>query len=142
MKEGKAPVISIITLVVVLFGAIVYHNANLSLDSLLSGAFWVICSAVMFLGECLFKLIKKRYSANIGAFIVTAIMTVAFIVMFCLTHDKTYGVDLMFGQKRTGGEIVCLLLLPPMIVSLAVNIGNIIYKLTRRKADCPNDPQP
>lgn len=128
MKESKAPVISIITLGLLLFCAIVYHNANLSLDSLFSGAFWVICSAVMFLGECLFKLTKKRYSANIGAFIGTAIMTVAFIVVFCLTHDKIYGVDLMFGQKRTGGEIACLLLLPPMIVSLCVNIGNIIYK--------------
>ena len=142
MKESKAPVISIITLAVVLFSAIVYHNVNQSLDSLFSGAFWVICSAVMFLGECLFKLTKKRYSANIGAFIVTAVMTVAFIVMFCLTHDKIYGVDLMFGQKRTGGEIACLLLLPPMTVSLCVNIGNLIYKVRSGKAENPSDQQP
>lgn len=139
MKESKAPVISMITLALLLFGAIVYRFADQSLGSFIPGVFWVICSGVMFLGECLFKLTKKRYSANIGAFIVTAIMTVAFIVMFCLTHDHIYGSKMFGGQTGTGGKISCVLLLPPIIVSLCVNIGYIIYRVRREKADKPGD---
>ena len=141
MKKSIAPAVSIITLIIMFFGAVfaftvwrVYFEVSIALV-------WAICIAALFLCEFLVGLVKKRFSKNVGAFIASAIMGAVFAAAFIQSAPRGSS-GLFPSLDGIGQAIACIAFLPPMIVSLAVNIGNIIYKLTRRKADCPNDPQP
>ena len=141
MKKSKAPAVSIITLIIMFFGTVfaftvwrVYFEVSIALV-------WAICIAVLFLCECLVGLIKKRFSKNVGAFIASAIMGAVFAAAYIQSAPRG-SAGLFPGLDGIGQAIACIAFLPPMIVSLIVNICNIIYKVTCEKADRPNDPQP
>lgn len=132
MTEKKKPIVSIITLIVMIFGVIL----SISLwDDYIMGIMaivWAICTAALFLCECLFGLIKKRFSSNIGAFIAAAAMGAVLTVLLVQEHSNSSGGFLDFSGLMMG--LYCIAFLPPMIVSLLANIGNIIYKVTHDKS--------
>ena len=140
MTEKKAPFVSIVTLIIMFFGAIL----SVSLwDDYIMGIMaivWAICTAALFLCECLFGLIKKRFSSNVGAFIATAAMGVVLTVSLVSEFSDRSGGFLDFSGLMIG--LYCIAFLPPMIVSLGVNIGNIIYKVRSGKTENPSDRQP
>lgn len=119
MKEKKTPVVSIITLVVMIVFVI------LTISEYYSGIHlygcWAICVAALFLSECLCGRIKKRFASNIGVFAVDAIIAAVYIVLLLQSFGDHEG--------GIGRAFLGLFFLPPVIVSLVVNIGNIIYKL-------------
>ena len=130
MTEKKTPIVSIITLLMMICGVIItgsFFDVNVMSCMWIV---WAICIAALFLGECLIGLIKKRFSSNIGAFVATAIMTAVFIVS--LLQNSPRGSSL-FDFSGLARALISMAFLPPMIVSFAANIGNVIYKLTRRK---------
>ena len=140
MTEKKAPFVSIITLIIMFFGVIFAFSMG---DFFIVGSavhVWAICTAALFPVECLFGLMKKRFSANIGAFIAIAIMAVVFVVT--LIRNAAPRSPSLFGFGGSARDITLVQFLPPIIVSLLVNIGNIIYKVMSGNADKPRDPQP
>lgn len=135
MTEKKAPFVSIVTLLVMFFGVIF---ALAVWGVFLGGAValvWAICVSVLFLCECLVGLVKKRFSKNVGAFIADALMSVGLIVTLIQNNNDNSSplIDLSgFAQAVT-----LIMFLPPMIVSIGVNIGNIIYKVRGEKPILP-----
>ena len=139
MKESKAPFVSITTLIIMGFG-IIFAFALCGV--FLGGAvalIWVICTAVLFLCECLFGLMKKRFSKNVGALVAAALMGVGLITTLL---DNDTGGSSLIDLSDAARAITLIMFLPPMIVSLGVNIGNIIYKVRIGKAGRPSDQQP
>ncbi|MCH5204737.1 MAG: hypothetical protein J1F03_08300 [Oscillospiraceae bacterium] len=136
MTEKNIPFVSQITLVVMIFG-VVLSGGFLGLSGVVIWIGWAVCVGVLFLGECLFGRRKKRFSANIGAVLADVIMVVGFTVSFILSdpHDSSPFLAL----SRLEQVLACITFLPPIIVSLAANIGNVIYKLIRGKTDDLND---
>ena len=141
MKKSEAPAISVITLIIMFFGTVfaftvwrVYFEVSIALV-------WAICIAVLFLCEFLAGLVKKRFSKNVGAFIASSIMGAVFAAAFIQSAPRGSS-GLFPGLDGIGQAIACIAFLPPMIVSLLMNIGNVIYKVTCEKANRPNDPQP
>lgn len=138
MTEKKAPFVSIVTLIIMFFGAIFALSVW---GFYLGGAIalmWATCTAALFLCECLVGLVKKRFSKNVGAFIAFALMSVGLTVTLIQNNNSHGFIDLSDFARA----VTLIQFLPPMIVSLGVNIGNIIYKLKREKADSPSDQQP
>ena len=141
MNEKKKPTVSIITLIILFFGTIfafgawgVYFGGVIAIT-------WATCTAALFLCEFLVGLVKKRFSKNIGAFISSALMCAGLIVT--LIQNAPRGSSLFPGLDGLGQALACIAFLPPIIVSLLVNIGNIIYnKVMSGNADKPSDPQP
>ena len=105
------------------------------------GIVWAGCTAVLFLCEFLVGLVKKRFSKNVGAFIASAIMGAVFAAAYIQSAPRG-SAGLFPGLDGIGQAIACIAFLPPMIVSLGVNIGNIIYKVMSGNADSPSDRQP
>ena len=101
---------------------------------------WAMCTAALFLCECLCGLVKKRFSKNVGAFIAFTLMCVGLIVT--LIQNAPRGSSMFPGLDGLGQALACIAFLPPMIVSLIVNIGNIIYKVMSGKVDSTSDRQP
>ena len=141
MKKSKAPAVSIITLIIMFFGTVfaftvwrVYFEVSIALV-------WAICIAALFLCEFLVGLVKKRFSKNVGAFIASAIMGAVFATAYIQSAPRGSS-GLFPGLDGLGQAIACIAFLPPMIVSLIVNIGNIIYKVTHDKAEKSGDGQP
>lgn len=132
MEDHGTHFVSATTLVILLFGIII-AGAFLHEFIFIPVIVWSICIAVLFLGEFLFGKMKKRFSSNLGALIAGAVMGAVFTVWVLIKAP--------FALSELEWWLACMSILPPMIVSLAVNIGNIIYKLTRRKADEPSDRQ-
>lgn len=95
---------------------------------------WAVCVGLLFLCEYLFKRkSRKLFTTNIGAFIAIAVMAAPFVLSLIQNHMET---------DTWGRDLTLIAFLPPIIVSLIVNICNIIYKVTCEKTDKPNDPQP
>ena len=141
MKKSKVPAVSIITLIIMFFGIVfaftvwrVYFEVSIALV-------WAICIAALFLCEFLVGLVKKRFSKNVGAFIASAIMGAVFSAAYIQSAPRGSS-GLFPGLDGIGQAIACIAFLPPMIVSLGVNIGNIIYKVMSGNADSPSDRQP
>lgn len=138
MTEKKKPIVSIITLIIMFFGAIF---ALSMWGFYLGGAIalmWATCTAALFLCECLCGLVKKRFSKNVGAFIAFALMCVGLIVTLIQNNNSHGFIDLSDFARA----VTLIQFLPPMIVSLIVNIGNIIYKVTHDKVEKSGDGQP
>ena len=134
MEDHPTPFVSETTLIIMIFGIII-ASAFLNGFIFIPAIVWTVCIAVLFLCECRFgRKNRTRFSMNIGAFIATAIMGAVFAIWLLIQAP--------FELSEVEWWLACMSILPPMIVSLIVNIGNIIYKLTRRKADEPSDPQP
>ena len=95
---------------------------------------WAVCVGLLFLCEYLFKRkSRKLFTANIGAFIATAAEGVTFAVWMAIeAASHTRGILDFFELEQ---QLYCLSFLPPIIVSLIVNICNIIYKVKEEKAD-------
>lgn len=127
MKK-RVPFVSTTTLVTMIFALIITLSLFDDYLFLRIGAVWAICVAVLFLCECLFGLKKKPLSPNIGAFVATTVMTVAFVIIF-VRNSLDGGYFLGIWQA-----IICITFLPPIVVSLAANVGNVIYKIKRGKA--------
>ena len=95
---------------------------------------WAICVGLLFLCEYLFKRKSRNlFTANIGAFIAIALMTVLFVLSLIQNHME---------MNTWGRDLTLIAFLPPIIISLIVNICNIIYKVKSEKADKPSDQQP
>ena len=140
MKEHKKPFVSIITLIIMFFGVIFAFSMG---NFFIVGAavhVWAIYTTALFPVECLFGLMKKRFSANIGVFIAIAIMAVVLIVTFIRNADPRG--SSLFGFSGLARDITLVQFLPPMIISLIVNICNIIYKVRSEKTDETNDQHP
>ena len=141
MKKSKAPAVSIITLIIMfsftVFAFVVWHS-YLEISIALV---WAICIAALFLCEFLAGLIKKRFSKNVGAFIASAIMGAVFAAAYIQSAPRG-SAGLFPSLDGIGQAIACIAFLPPMIVSLIVNIGNIIYKVTHDKVEKSGDGQP
>ena len=133
MTENKKPFVSIVTLIVMFFGAVfslsvwgVYLGGAIAL-------MWATCTAALFLCEFLCGLVKKRFSKNVGAFIAFTLMCVGLVVTL-IQNSNANGVS-MFDFSDLAIAVTLIAFLPPMIVSLLVNIGNIIYKVRFEKTD-------
>ena len=100
---------------------------------------WAVCVGLLFLCEYLFKRkSRKLFTTNIGAFIAIAVMAALFVLSLIQNQPRRT----FMGTNTIGRDLTLIAFLPPIIVSLIVNICNIIYKVTCEKADRPNDPQP
>ena len=122
MPENSNPIISEIT-ALMLFPGVIVTAFMYGFFGIAIWLGWGVCMGVLFLCEFLFGRIKKRFYKNIGAFIATVIM--AFILIAALRPPKA---EPLLDER----VFVYLAYLPPLIISLLVNIGNLIYKLTRR----------
>ena len=145
MDRNKKLTVSVFTFIlslpITVFGisiAIVYFSFDIA-GSI--GIVWAGCTAVLFLCEFLFGLMKKRFSANLGALIATAIMTVGLTVV-CIQNGRNAHTSWVFpGLDEFKRAFTGAAFLPPMIASLLVNIGNIIYKVRSGKAEKTGDRQ-
>ena len=146
MKWNKKLTISVLTFIIsfpiMFFGissAIVFFSYDIAGNI---GIVWTGCTAVLFLCEYLFGLMKKRFSANLGAFVATAIMGVGLTVV-CIQNARNSRVSFMFpGLDEFKRAFTGAAFMPPIIVSIIVNIGNIIYKVRSGKTDRQSDQQP
>ena len=94
---------------------------------------WAVCLGLLFLCEWLIGKMKKRFSSNLGAFTATAIMCITLIVWLIIESNAHTGGKFDFNALEQ--QLYLIMFLPPMIVSLIVNIGNIIYKVRIEKND-------
>lgn len=134
MTEKNAPIVSMTTLIAMLFGIIIV-SPILREFMWISVIVWAVCIAALFLCECLFKQKKrKQFTMNLGVFIAILIMGAVFTVWLLIKAP--------FDLSELEWGIACMSILPPMIVSLIVNICNIIYKAINAKADIHSDRQP
>ena len=141
MKEVKKPDISIISFFVMLFYVLFYTVPAFGFDTAWRAAVaGAVCIAVLFLCECLFGLIKKRFSANVGAFIATAAVGAAFAAEYIRTAPG--GLTVSSGPYGWEQSLARIAFLPPIAVTLAVNIGDIVNKLIHPQADKPDDREP
>ena len=139
MPENSNPIISQITTLVMFLGVII----TAVLYGLLGLIFWIpwaVCIGVLFLCEYLFGRRKKRFYKNIGAFIATTVIGAVFAAEYVRTAPG--GLTVSTGPDGLGQTLACIAFLPPIIVSLGVNIGNVIYKVRSWKADRPSNLQP
>ncbi|MCH5208805.1 MAG: hypothetical protein J1F04_07950 [Oscillospiraceae bacterium] len=127
MTEKKGPFVSRITLIAIMIFGVILTGGFLELLGVVVWIVWAVCIGVLFLFECLFGLIEKPFSANIGAVIATAIMVVFFAITYIQNAPR--GSFLFPGSDGSGQTLACFAFLPPMIVSFTANTGNIIYKL-------------
>ena len=133
MEDNMTPITSI-TAPIMLFGVII-AGAFLNEFIFIPVIVWAVCIAVLFLCECLFKRKNRtRFSTNIGAFIAAAVMGAVFTVWVLIKAP--------FALSELEWWLACMSILPPMIVSLLVNIGNVIYKVRSGKAAKPGNQQP
>ncbi|MCH5197036.1 MAG: hypothetical protein J1F28_09985 [Oscillospiraceae bacterium] len=131
MTEKKGPFVSQVTLIAtVIFGAVL-TGGFFELLGVVTWIVWAVCIGVLFLFECLFGLIEKPFSANIGAVIATAIMVVFFAITYIQNAPR--GSSLFPWSDGSGQTLACFAFLPPTIVSFTANTGNIIYKLVYGK---------
>ena len=140
MPENNKPCIAIITSVILGFG-IIFTVAFFSLFGIIIYPGWAVCVGLLFLCEYLFKRKTRRlFTTNIGAFIATAVMGITLIVWLVIESNAHTGGVIDFFELEQ--QLYLIMFLPPIIVSLLVNIGNIIYKVMSGKADKPSDRQP
>lgn len=132
MPENSDPIISKIT-TLALFPGVIVTAFMYGLFGIAIWLGWGVCIGVLFLCEFLFGRRKKRFYKNIGAFIATMIMVL--ILIYAVSPSKA---EPLLDER----VFVYLAYLPPTIVSFIVNVGNIIYRLRREKADKPSDRQP
>lgn len=125
MPENSDPIISKIT-TLALFPGVIVTSFMYGFFGIAIWLGWGVCIGVLFLCEFLFGRRKKRFYKNIGAFIATVIMAVILIYALRPPSSEPLLDDRVF---------VYLAYLPPTIVSFVVNVGNIIYRLRREKAD-------
>lgn len=141
MKEDKKPDISILSSIIMLFYVLFFTFPAFGFDTAWRLAVVAAaCIAVLFLCECLFRLCKKRFSANIGAFIATAVMCAVFAAEYIRTAPG--GLTVSTGPNGWEQAISCTAFLPPITVTLAVNIGDIVNKLIHPQAEKPDDREP
>lgn len=136
MPENSNPIISQITTLAMILGVIITAVIFGGLGAL----FWVpwaVCVGALFLCEYLFGRRKKRFYKNIGAFIGTVIMAGLFVLS--LTTDIANDPEREKNLFIITEECYYIMFLPPMIASLGVNIGNIIYKVRSGKAGRSSD---
>lgn len=146
MNRNKKPTISVLTFIIsiplMVFGisiASMYFSFDIASNI---GIVWAGCTAVLFLCEYLFGLMKKRFSANLGALIATAIMGVGLTVV-CIQNARNAHTSWVFpGLDEFKRAFTGAAFMPPIIGSIIVNIGNIIYKARSAKAEKTSDRQP
>lgn len=124
MKEKRTPFVSILTLCIMGVAAIMGAIKTNELYLFFYGIPWSVCIVVLFLDECLFGLMKKRFSQNIGAFAASAVIGVFLVISLI---SETSSGSSFFAFKPPSALSVFL---PPLIVSLFANIGILIGKLT------------
>ena len=139
MPENSNPIISQITTLVMFLGVII-TAVLYGLMGLIFWIPWAVCIGVLFLCEYLFGRRKKRFYKNIGAFIAAAAIGVVFAAEYVRTAPD--GLTVSTGPDGWGQALACIAFLPPIVVSLIVNICNIVYRLKREKAYKPSDRQP
>lgn len=122
MKEKRVPFVSIVTLSLLIVGALCTSRLEMGFIRLT----WAVCAAALFLFECLFGLKKKPFASNIGVFIPIAVMGVAIISAFANSDPHAF-------LGTLGAQLNFVAFAPPMFVALGANIGNMIYK-KRKKA--------
>ena len=124
--------VSKITLVVMGFGTIpVFAMFGIFIVPTL--IIWAFCLGLLFLCEWLIGKLKIRFSANLGAFAATAIMGITLISWLVIEANAHTGGKLDFYEMEQ--QLYLIAFLPIIIVSFCVNVGNIIYRLMRKKAD-------
>lgn len=124
MKKKNIPFVSIVTLSLMIIGVLFTSNFEMEFIWLT----WAVCAAALFLFECLFGLMKKTYSSNIGLFVPIAVMGAAIIIAFENSDPHAF-------LGTLGAQLNFVAFAPPMFVALAANIGNIFYKnIKKRKA--------
>lgn len=122
MKKKNIPIVSIITLNLLIIGVLFTSRFEMAFIWLT----WAICAAALFLFECLFGLIKKTFAPNISLFIPIAVMGAAIIIAFANSDPHAF-----FGTL--GAQVSFVAFAPPMFVALCANVGNIIYKAVKKR---------
>ena len=121
MKEKRTPVVSIITLAVMLVLAVISLISLPTFFAIRLGGFWAICAVMLFLSEWLGgRTEKKKFSSNIGIFAVDVLIAAAYVVLLLRSFGEDDGADLM------------IFFLPPLIVSLFANIISTLHKIQGR----------
>lgn len=135
MPKFNRPIISIITTFIMLPGliptAVIFRPFCV--------AFWLIwafCIGVLFLCEYLpGRTNRKLFTKNKGVFAAIAIMGIFFAISLKTYFSFKAYPDQLVPDIRSSLAFPLVSFLPPMIVSLGVNIGNMIYKVRKRKAE-------
>ena len=101
---------------------------------------WAFCIGVLFMCEYLpGRTNRKLFTKNKGVFAAIAIMGVFFAISlrtyFSYKADPSWREEHLIPVIQSSLVFPLVSFLPPMIVSLGVNIGNMIYKVRKRKAE-------
>ena len=101
---------------------------------------WAFCIGVLFLCEYLpGRTNRKLFTKNKGVFAAIAIMCVLFAISlrtyFGYKNDPAWFINHTVSLIQTDFAAHLVMFLPPIAVSLGVNIGNMIYKVRKRRSE-------
>ena len=135
MSKYNRPIITIITTFIILPGVI----PTAVIFGPFCVAYWIIwafCIGVLFLCEYLpGRTNRKLFTKNKGVFAAIAIMGVFFAISLRTYFSYEAGPEQFVPDIRSSLVFPLVSFLPPMIISLGVNIGNMIYKVRKRKSE-------